>query len=182
MSKIVFLLYYAGYVGLLSAHTVNVIWLDRLSLISLLLGCWLHAQLWKNYIESDIETVPSLRTALDLLNKQRRAMDVFVRLMPNLFSGRLLAEKNEHRFIRLSDKSLSQAARSHFGNAWEIVPVALCAVIPIWLYGVGEFHYERFYRVSPYLHSFMTHLMVAALTYVFSVALTNFFIFHSLRK
>jgi hypothetical protein len=66
------------------------LWLGRISLILIVSGCWLHAKLWRQLIESITESVPTLVAALDLLNKHREQMDVFVRLMPNLFSSYLL--------------------------------------------------------------------------------------------
>jgi hypothetical protein len=90
MSKLAFLLYYSGLVGLLAAYTVKELWLGRISLILIVSGCWLHAKLWRQLIESITESVPTLVAALDLLNKHREQMDVFVRLMPNLFSSYLL--------------------------------------------------------------------------------------------
>ena len=182
MSKIAFTLYYVGFAGLMAAYTVKEVWLDRISLILLLMGCWAHASLWKQYIESINAPASSLVAALELLNKRRSEMDMLTRLLPNLFSGRILAEKNEYRFIRLSNKSLSQAMRSHFNNPWEAIPIALCGAIPLWIFGISAFHYERYYRMSPLLHDFMTHLSIIVVIYFLSIGITNFFIFHLLRK
>ena len=186
MSKLAFALYYSGFLGLLAAYTVKEVWLDRVALVLLVLGCWLHARLWKRHIESVATQVPTLVAGLDLLDKQRKEMDVFVRLMPNLFSNffavRSRAEKLEFKFIRESDKSLISAVKAFWGNFWEIIPVTLCGAIPLWLFGVHAFHYERFYEISPLLHDLMTHQMVAALSFALSARLTTFFIFHSLRK
>lgn len=186
MSKLAFLLYYGGFLGLLAAYTVNQVWLDRVALIFLLLGCWLHSQLWARHIETITTPVQSLVAALDLLKKQRKEMDMFVRLMPNMFSNffavRSTAEKLEFKYVRETNKSLATAVKVFLGNFWEIIPVTLCGAIPIWWFGVHAFHYERYYRISPLLHDFMTHFMVGVLTFALSSRLTTFFIFHSLRK
>lgn len=186
MSKLAFIFYYGGFFGLLAAYTVNDVRLDRVSLVSLVLGCWLHARLWKRHIESVTTTVPTLVAALDLLNKQRKEMDVFVRWLPNLFSTffavRSTAEKVEYKFVREPNKSLALALKAFWGNFWELIPVILCGAIPIWWFGIGEFHYERYYRISPFLHDLLTHLTVAALSFAMSARLTTFFLFHLLRK
>jgi hypothetical protein len=186
MSKLVFVFYYSGLLGLLAAYTVNDVRLDRVALVLLVLGCWLHARVWKRHIESVITPVSSISAGLDLLNIQRQEMDVFVRLMPNLFStflaARSIVAKAEYRFVREPHKSLAVAVRAFWGNIWEIIPVILCGAIPIWWFGIGQWHYERFFQLSPLLHDLMTHLMVAVLSFILSVRLTAFFVFHSLRK
>ena len=181
MSKLAFAFYYSGFLGLLAAYTVKEVWLDRVALVLLVLGCWLHARLWKRHIESVTTQVPTLVAALNLLNKQRNEMDVFVRLMPNLFLGRGFAEKNEYRFIRLSDKSLTQANRSHINNNWEVIGVALCLAIPTWVFGIAAFD-RHFLTTSQIYHDFMVHIGVLVFTSFISSALTSFFTFHSLRK
>lgn len=181
MSKVAFTLYYSGFLGLLAAYTVNDIWLDRTALVSLVLGCWLHARWWKRHIESVTTPVPTLVAALDMLNAHRKEMDVFVRLMPNLFSSRERAEKNEYLFIRLADKSFSQAFRSFVNNNWEVIPIFLCFVIPIALFGIGAFE-GRLLKLSPIFHDFMVHLGVLILTPLMSIGLTLYFVFRFLRK
>lgn len=187
MSILACVSYYSGLLGLLAAYTVNDVRLDRVALMLLLVGCWLHARVWKRHIESVTTTVPSIVAGLDLLHKQRQEMDVFVRAMPNLFftffAPRSVVEKAEYRFVREPHKSLSLAVRAFWGNIWEIVPVILCGAIPIWWFGIGEFDYsERFLRSSPLFHDVMTHFAVAVISFIFSARLTVFFIFHSLRK
>jgi hypothetical protein len=186
MSKIAFTLYYGGFIGLIAAYATKEVWLDRISLIFLLLGCWMQARLWKHHIESITTTVPSLVAALDLLNNKRKNMDIFVRLMPNLFGEtfavRSTAEKLEFKFIRQSDKTTASALRTFWGNFWEIIPVVLCGAIPLWWFGIGEFHYERYYLRSPLLHDCITLLMVTVLPFVLSTRLTTFLISHLLRK
>ena len=68
MSKLTFVIYYSGLAGLLLAYTIKEVWLDRASLLLLLLGCWLHARLWKRRIESISTPVYSLVEALDLVD------------------------------------------------------------------------------------------------------------------
>ena len=186
MSKIAFTLYYVGFAGLMAAYTVKEVWLDRISLILLLMGCWAHASLWKQYIESINAPASSLVAALELLNKRRSEMDMLTRLLPNLFgktfADRSLAEKLEFKFIRQSHKTIGNALKAFWGNFWEVIPVGLCAVIPMWIFGIGAFHYERYYRISPLLHDLLNTLMVAVLAFALSVRLTTFFIFHLLRK
>ena len=181
MSKVAFLLYYGGFCGLMAAYTVNDIWLDRTALVSLVLGCWLHAQWWKRHIESVTTPVQTLVAALDLLNAQRKEMDVFVRWMPRLFSSRERAEKNEYLFIRLADKSLSQAIRSLVNNNWEVIPIFLCFAIPIALFGIGAFE-GRLLKLSPIFHDFMVHLSVLIFTPLMSIGITLYFVFCFLRK
>jgi hypothetical protein len=182
MSKVAFLLYYSGYAGLLFAYFLKEIWLDRISLISLLFGCFTYARIWKSHIESAPYNASSLVEALNLLNKHQLGMDWFIRAMPNLFSDHAMAEKNEYRYIREKSKTLAQAIRSHFNNPWEMAPVAMCAIIPTWLYGISNFNYERYYRMSPLFHDLMVHGMVAVFTYYLSIGLTRLFLYHSLRK
>ena len=187
MSVLACVSYYSGLLGLLAAYTVNDVRLDRVALVLLVLGCWLHARLWKRHIESVTTTVPSIVAGLDLLNKQRQEMDVFVRLMPNLFSTffapRSIVAKAEYRFVREPHKSVALAVKAFWGNIWEIIPVILVGAIPIWWFGVGEFDYsERFFRTGPLFHYVMTHMMVAVLSFILSARLTAFLIFHSLRK
>jgi len=181
MSKLAFLLYYSGFCGLMAAYTVNEVWLDRVALIFLLLGCWLHARFWARHIESVTTPVPTLVAAFDLLNAQRKEMDVFVRLMPRLFSAREWASKNEHLFIRSTDKSLVQAIRSLNNNNWEAVPVALIFAIPTWVYGIAAWD-KRFLTSNQIFHDFMVHLTVLIFTHFIGLLLTSFFAITSLRK
>lgn len=181
MSKLAFLLYYSGFCGLMVAYTVKEVWLDRVALMLLLSGCWLHARFWAIHIESITAPVQSLVAALDLINKQRKDMDFFIRWLPNLFLSRESAKKNEYRFIRLTDKSLSQAVRSHVNNNWEIIPMALCLAIPASVYGIGQFKRTSF-SFNPIFHDFMVHFCVLVFTPLMSVGLTMFLVFHLLRK
>jgi hypothetical protein len=183
MSKLAFLLYYGGFLGLLAAYTVNDVWLDRTALVSLVLGCWLHARWWKRHIESVTTPVLTLVAAFDLLNAHRKEMDVFVRWMPRLFSAREWASKNEHLFIRSTDKSLVQAIRSlnNNNNNWEAVPVALIFAIPTWVYGIAAWD-KRFLTSNQIFHDFMVHFVVFTFTHYISLLLTSFFATTSLRK
>ena len=180
MSKLAFIFYYGGFLGLLAAYTVKDVWLDRTALVSLVLGCWLHARWWKWHIESVTAPVPTLVAALDLLNAQRKEMDVFVRWMPKLFSGREWASKNEHLFIRSTDKSLAQAIRS-LSNNWEAMPIVLIFAIPTWVYGIAAWD-KPFLASSQIFHDFMVHMGVLIFTPLLSLGLTGFFVFTFLRK
>ncbi len=181
MSKLAFALYYSGFLGLLAAYTVNEVWLDRVALVLLVLGCWLHAWLWKRHIESVTTQVPTLVASLELLNAQRKEMDVFVRLMPNLFLGSQWASKNEHLFIRSTDKSLVQATRARINGNWEVIAIALILAIPIWVYGIGAWN-KRFLTSNQILHDFMVHIAVLIFTPMISVGLTSYFVFILLRS
>ena len=181
MSKLAFLLYYGGFFGLMAAYTVNDVWLDRTALVSLVLGCCLHARWWKRHIESVTTPVPTLVAALDLLNAQRKEMDMFVRLMPNLFLGREWASKNEHLFIRSTDKSLVQAIRARNNNNREVVPFALIFAIPTWVFGISAFD-KRFLTTSQILHDLIVHLGVLVFTPILSIGFTGFLLSYFLRK
>ena len=181
MSKVAFGLYYSGFLGLLAAYTVKEVWLDRTALVLLVLGCWLHARWWKRHIESVTTPVPTLVAALDMLNAHRKEMDVFVRLMPNLFLGREWASKNEHLFIRSTDKSLVQAMRARNNNNWEVVPIALIFAIPTWVYGIAAWD-KRFLTINQIFHDFIVHIAVLIFTTLMSIGLTGFFVFTFLRK
>lgn len=183
MSKLAFTLYYSGFLGLLAAYTVNDVWLDRTALVSLVLGCWLHARLWKRHIESVTTPVPTLVAAFDLLSAHRKEMDVFVRWMPRLFSAREWASKNEHLFIRSTDKSLAQAIRSLNNNIsnWDVVLFASIFAIPTWVYGIAAWD-KRFLTSSQFFHEFIVHSVVLIFTHFVGLALTGYFAITSLRK
>jgi hypothetical protein len=181
MFKITFVLFYAGYIGLLLAYTTNEIWLDRVSLCLVLASCLTHAHVWKVHIRKISTPAKSIVDALDMLNKHRKN-DFFASLLPNPFYWRELGEKREYLFIRQDDKSVASAVYKFFGKNWEVA--FLTALMSAWvvIQGISSFKFKMMYNISPFSHDVNVHIMVLSFVPYASLFLTTYMVAISFRK